>query len=264
MKIVDTHAHLFLEEFEEDLQEVVERATKAGVEEIYLPNIDFSTLEALLKVSSLYRGYFSPMIGLHPTSVGRDYKEQLTILEQFLEEKNSFVAIGEVGIDLYWDQTFKEEQIEAFRTQIGWSIRYSLPLVIHSRDSFPEVHHTLWPYREEPLTGIFHSFTGTAEDAEKLLQFGNFKLGINGVVTFKNSTLSTVLKDIPVERIVVETDAPYLAPVPFRGKRNESAYLVQILTRLSEIYGCSVEEMAEVTTRNAREIFKQPEKRREV
>ncbi len=264
MRIVDTHAQLFLEEFREDLQEEVERARKAGVEEIYLPNIDSSTVEALLKVSSLYKGYFFPMIGLHPTSVDHGFKDVLATLMRYLEENNSFVAIGEVGIDLYWDQTFREEQIEAFRMQIGWAIEYGLPLVIHTRDAFPEVHTTLLPYIKEPITGIFHSFTGNREEAEKLLEFDGFKLGINGVVTFKNSTLSTVLKDVPAGRIVVETDAPYLAPVPFRGKRNESAYLVQILTKLSDIYGCSVEEMAEVTTRNAREVFKQPEKRQEV
>lgn len=255
MNFIDTHSHLFLEEFTDDLPLVIQRAKAAGVSRIYMPNIDCSTIKPLLDTVARYPGYCFPMIGLHPTSVNEGFREELNVMRKMLEQPNPFVAIGEVGMDLYWDQTYLKEQLEAFDTQIQWAAEYQLPLVIHSRDSFQEVYQVMRRQEDKKLKGIFHSFTGTREEAEKLLQFEGFCLGINGVVTFKKSTLPEVLKNVPLERIVLETDSPYLTPAPNRGKRNESANVRDTLLKLAVIYQSSPEEVAEITTRNALKIF---------
>lgn len=255
MNFIDTHSHLFLEEFAEDLPLVMERAKAAGVSRIYMPNIDCSTIKPLLDTVARYPDYCFPMIGLHPTSVNTGFREELKVMKEMLEQSHPFVAIGEVGMDLYWDRTFINEQFEAFETQIQWSAEYQLPLVIHSRDSFEEVYQVIKRNEDKNLKGIFHSFTGTKEEAERLLQFDGFYLGINGVVTFKKSTLPEVLKSVPLERIVLETDSPYLTPAPNRGKRNESANVKDTLLKLAAIYQCPAEEVAEITTINALKIF---------
>jgi hydrolase, TatD family len=255
MNFIDTHSHLFLEEFAEDLPLVMQRAKAAGVSRIYMPNIDCSTIKPLLDTVAQYPDYCFPMIGLHPTSVNADFQEELKVMKEMLEQSHPFVAIGEVGMDLYWDRTFINEQFEAFETQIQWSAEYRLPLVIHSRDSFEEVYQVIKRNEHKNLKGIFHSFTGTKEEAEQLLQFDGFYLGINGVVTFKKSTLPEVLRNVPLERIVLETDSPYLTPTPNRGKRNESANVKDTLLKLAAIYQCSPENVAEITTMNALKIF---------
>ena len=255
MNFIDTHSHLFLEEFAEDLPLVMQRAKSAGVSRIYMPNIDCSTIKPLLDTVAQYPDYCFPMIGLHPTSVNADFREELKVMKEMLDQSHPFVAIGEVGMDLYWDRTYINEQFEAFETQIQWSAEYQLPLVIHSRDSFEEVYQVIKRNEHKNLKGIFHSFTGTVEEAERLLQFDGFYLGINGVVTFKKSTLPEVLKSVPLERIVLETDSPYLTPAPNRGKRNESANVKDTLLKLAAIYQCSPENVAETTTMNALKIF---------
>lgn len=259
MKLIDTHSHLFLEEFSEDRPLVIKRAKSAGISKVFMPNIDSSTITSLLQVAREYSDFCYPMIGLHPTSVNRDYLKELKVVKNELEQSNKYVAVGEVGIDLYWDKTYKQEQLIVFRQQIEWAIEYNLPLIIHTREAFNEVYSSLYPYKNETISGIFHSFGGTYQEAEKLLEFENFKLGINGVVTFKNSGLSETLKSIPLSRIVMETDSPYLAPVPYRGKRNESSYLKEILYKLAEIYRLSRDEVAYITTNNALNVFKMTE-----
>ncbi|MEG1838926.1 MAG: TatD family hydrolase [Bacteroidaceae bacterium] len=259
MKFIDTHSHLFLEEFQKDLPLVIERAKLAGVSMIFMPNIDSSTLEPLMKTASVYKGFCYPMIGLHPTSVDINYKNELQTMKFLLDKPNDYVAIGEVGMDLYWDKSFVEEQLDAFEKQIQWAIEYRLPIIIHSRNAFDETYQLIRKYNENDLlTGIFHSFTGTEEEANKLLEFKGFKLGINGVVTFNKSTLPYVLKQIPLERIVLETDSPYLTPVPNRGKRNESANTKDILCKIAAIYKKTDDEIATITTNNALTVFKMP------
>lgn len=256
MTFIDTHSHLFLEEFADDLPEVIDRAKKVGVSKIFMPNIDCSTVEPMLKVTKQYEGYCYAMMGLHPTSVNENYEKELAEMKQLLEAPNNYVAIGEIGMDLYWDKTYLKEQIKAFDIQIQWALEYALPIVIHSRDSFNEVYDVIKQYSGSELTGIFHSFTGTLDEALKLLEFDSFKLGINGVVTFKKSTLSEVLKYVPLEKLVLETDSPYLTPVPNRGKRNESANVKDTLMKIAEIYQIDVETVAEVTNKNALKLFK--------
>lgn len=259
MHFIDTHSHLFLNDFANDLNQIIERAKSVGVAKIFMPNIDSSTIEPMMKVVSLYKGYCYPMIGLHPTSVNAEYEKELQAMKGFLASSIPFTAIGEIGMDLYWDKTFLKEQESAFDRQIQWALEYDLPLVIHSRDSFDEIYNIMSRYLQETMSGIFHSFTGTLKEAERLLEFKNFKLGINGVVTFKKSVLPEILKDIPLERIVLETDSPYLTPVPNRGKRNESANLKDILSKVSKIYQLSEKEVAEMTTKNALKVLKMEE-----
>lgn len=256
MKFIDSHSHLYLPEFSEDLPQVIERARTAGVSHILLPNIDSTTISGMLDVCKTYPDYCFPMIGLHPTSVNKSFERELDIVKSNLEEDPArFIAIGEVGIDLYWDRTFIEQQLKAFDNQIKLALDYDLPLVIHTRDAFREVYDSLLPYKNTSLSGVFHSFTGTLEEALSLLEFDNFMIGINGVVTFKNSTLSDVLRHVPLERILLETDAPYLTPVPNRGKRNESANLKDTLFKVAAIYAKTPEEVAQATTTNAIKVF---------
>lgn len=252
--VVDTHSHLFVEEFDADRHEVMLRAREAGVKHIFMPNIDLASVEPMLQVCAEYPDFCSPMLGLHPTEVKADYREDLAQLKALLD-RHPFVAIGEVGLDLYWDKTYKNQQIAALEEQIGWALERNLPLVIHSREAFEELYALFSHYKDTPIRGIFHSFTGTADEAQALLEFPGFMLGINGVVTFKKSTLPEVLREVPLSRVVVETDSPYLAPTPYRGKRNESSYVVRVVEKLAEIYGLCPEAVAEQTTSNANAVF---------
>lgn len=257
--LVDSHSHLFLEEFSKDLPQVIERARAAGVSHIFMPNIDSKTIEPMLAVCREYKGYCFPMVGLHPTSVDAGYEKELTVVLEYLKRSDEFVAVGEIGLDLYWDKTYLKEQLIAFERQIEWALEFQLPVVIHCRDAFDYIYKVLAPYKNTSLTGIFHSFTGTFDEAQKIMEFSGFKIGINGVVTFKKSSLPEVLKNIPLERIVLETDSPYLTPVPNRGKRNESAYVKDTLVMVAGIYGEPIEMVSERTGKNALEIFRMPE-----
>ena len=253
--LVDSHSHLFLEEFFGDLPQVMQRAHDAGVTHIFMPNIDSTTIGPLRSVCNTYTGFCFPMIGLHPTSVNESYEKELDIVAHQLAPFNEYVAIGEIGLDLYWDKTFLKEQLIVFEKQIEWALEYHLPIVVHCREAFEYIYKVLEPYKKSGLKGIFHSFTGTSEEAEKLLEFPDFMLGINGVVTFKKSQLADVLKGIPLTRIVLETDSPYLTPVPNRGKRNESAYIKDTLIKVAEVYEKMPERVAEATSENALKVF---------
>ena len=255
MRLIDTHSHLFLEEFSEDLPQVIERARSAGITHIFMPNIDSTTIDSMLSVCNAYKDYCFPMIGLHPTSVNADYEKELEIVARELKSFNKYIAIGEIGMDLYWDKTFLKEQQIALDKQINWALEYDLPGVIHCRDAFDYIYNVLEPYKNTSLKGIFHSFTGTDDEAARILEFSGFLIGINGVVTFKKSHLPEVLTKIPLEKIVLETDSPYLTPVPNRGKRNESAYVKDTLMKISEIYRMSPETVGSVTSENALKVF---------
>ena len=254
--VIDTHSHLFTEEFADDIHDVMTRAREAGVGRIYMPNIDASTVESLLQVCRDYEGYCFPMLGLHPTSVGEGYQAELDAMKPMLDNpSHPFVAIGEVGLDFYWDDTRKTEQTDAFEHQIAWAAEFGLPLAIHSRNAFNELCAVMDSKRSMGLSGVFHCFSGSADEAHRLLGYEGFFLGIGGVLTYKNSGLPKALENVPLERIVLETDSPYLAPVPKRGKRNESSYLPFVAQRLAEIYNCPLEHVAEVTTANAHALF---------
>ena len=255
MRLIDTHSHLFLEEFSEDLPQVIERARSAGITHIFMPNIDSTTIDSMLSVCNAYKDYCFPMIGLHPTSVNADYEKELEIVARELKSFNKYIAIGEIGMDLYWDKTFLKEQQIALDKQINWALEYDLPVVIHCRDAFGYIYNVLEPYKNTSLKGVFHSFTGTDDEAARILEFSGFLIGINGVVTFKKSRLPEVLTKIPLEKIVLETDSPYLTPVPNRGKRNESAYVKDTLMKVSDIYRMSPEAVGRVTSENALKVF---------
>lgn len=255
MRLIDTHSHLFLEEFSEDLPQVIERARSAGVTHIFMPNIDSTTIDSMLSVCNAYKDYCFPMIGLHPTSVNADYEKELEIVARELKSFNKYIAIGEIGMDLYWDKTFLKEQQIVLDKQINWALEYDLPVVIHCRDAFGYIYNVLEPYKNTSLKGVFHSFTGTDDEAARILEFSGFLIGINGVVTFKKSRLPEVLTKIPLEKIVLETDSPYLTPVPNRGKRNESAYVKDTLMKVSDIYRMSPEAVGRVTSENALKVF---------
>ena len=255
MRLIDTHSHLFLEEFSEDLPQVIERARSAGVTHIFMPNIDSTTIDSMLSVCNTYNDYCFPMIGLHPTSVNADYEKELEIVARELRSFNKYIAIGAVGMDLYWDKTFLKEQQIVLDKQINWALEYDLPVVIHCRDAFGYIYNVLEPYKNTSLKGVFHSFTGTDDEAARILEFSGFLIGINGVVTFKKSRLPEVLTKIPLEKIVLETDSPYLTPVPNRGKRNESAYVKDTLMKVSDIYRMSPEAVGRVTSENALKVF---------
>ena len=254
--LIDTHTHLFVEEFDGDRELALIRAREAGVTRLFMPNIDDASVEQMLALCDEHEGCY-PMIGLHPTSVDADWKIRLERVERWLHSDRRFYGIGEVGLDLYWDKTYLKEQVEVLHRQIEWALTYGLPLVIHCRAACSELLEVLSRYDKKSLTGIFHSFTGTEEEALRLLDYPGFMLGINGVVTFKKSTLPAVLaSSVPLERLVLETDSPYLAPVPYRGKRNESAFIVKVAERLSEVYGVPMAGIASVTSANALKVFK--------
>lgn len=253
--LIDTHSHLFLEEFTEDLEAVIERAQIAGVSHIFMPNIDSATIESLLGVCSRCDNYCFPMIGLHPTSVNENYHSELDVVLRELKSDKKYVAIGEVGMDLYWDKTYEKEQAAVLSKQLEWALDFDLPVVIHCRDAFDSICEVLRKFSGSSLRGIFHSFTGTAAEAMYLMEHFDFLLGINGIVTFKKSTIPDVLKVIPLEKIVLETDSPYLAPVPCRGRRNESANVKYVLLKVAEIYGKTPEEVAKITSESALKVF---------
>ncbi len=254
-KFVDTHTHLFCEEFRDDVDAAVSRAVEAGVERLCLPSIKLETLPALLSVCERHPGVCYPMIGLHPTDVTLDYKAELDAMEKMLRADDRFIAVGEVGLDFYWSEEFRFEQYVAFEAQIAWAEEFSLPLVIHSRKAFEKLFDAMERHRSAGLTGVFHCFSGDEAEAKALLSHEGFYLGVGGVLTYKNSNLRDVLAKVPLERVVLETDSPYLAPVPHRGKRNESAYIPHIAEALASVYGCSVEHVAQVTTENALSLF---------
>lgn len=254
LNFIDTHAHLDGEEFDDDRDEVVARAQEAGVSAIFVPAIHLPSIDAVLGVCRRYPGYAYPMIGLHPEEVKADWREVLTEMKRRYTDE--FIAVGEVGLDYYWSREFEKEQLEAFEEQILWSIEWQKPLMIHCRKAQNEMVRLLRKYEKQLPGGVFHCFTGNANEAAELLQFDRFVLGVGGVLTFKKSHLPEVLPAaVPLDRIVIETDAPYMAPVPMRGKRNESAYVRHVLERMAECYGISIEEMAEATNNNVKRIF---------
>ena len=254
--MIDTHSHIFEPDFADDLPEIIARAKEIGVEKIFMPNIDDTSVDAMLGVCSQYPGYCFPMLGFHPTSVDADAMPKVKEMKKRLTEGHPYIAIGEVGLDLYWDKTYIKEQQMVLEEQIQWALEWELPLVIHCREAFPELFDVLKPYKETKLTGVFHSFTGAVNEAMELLDYSRFMVGINGVVTFKKSTLPEALKVLPLDRLVLETDSPYLAPVPFRGKRNESSYVKRVAVKLAELYGVEIGEVERQTTANALKVFK--------
>lgn len=259
MRYIDTHTHLYTEEYDSDRLEVVARAQEAGAVALLLPNIDDKSIEPMLHMCDEFPNLCYPMMGLHPTELPEgDCTPLLDRMEELIAKSpERYIAVGEVGLDFYWDRSRNEEQTEAFKRQIEWAVRYDKPLMIHSRSAHRELINTLLPYKEHLRGGVFHCFSGSREEAEELLQrFPNFCLGIGGVLTFKKCKLpETLATSVPIERIVLETDAPYLAPTPHRGKRNESAYIPLVIETLADIYHITPDEVATITTQNATAIF---------
>jgi TatD DNase family protein len=253
MILTDTHTHIYLPDLSADIENIMQRAREKNITRFFLPNIDTDSIEQVLDLSKKYPGECYPMMGLHPCSVKEDYQSQLVKIQEVISV-NKIYAIGEIGIDLYWDKTFLKEQQDAFHQQIQWSKKLDLPIVIHCRDAFDEVYEILISEKDEKLRGIFHCFTGNAEQAKKITDL-DFYLGIGGVLTYKNSGLDNVVKDIDLGHLVLETDSPYLTPVPYRGKRNESAYLWYVAKKLAEIKGTTIEAIADITTDNSKKIF---------
>lgn len=251
--LIDTHTHLYAAQFDEDRAATIDRAVTAGVEQFYLPNIDSSSIDAMLELEATYPERCFAMMGLHPCSVQANYEAELAIVEQWLERR-SFCAIGEIGLDLYWDKTFFEQQKDAFRRQIQWAKALDLPIVIHSRASTWEVIAILQEEKDEKLRGIFHCFGGTVEEANAIIEL-DFHLGIGGILTFKKAKLDKTLEQIDLAHLVLETDSPYLAPTPYRGKRNESAYVRIVAEKLAAVKQTTVEEIARITSHNAKQIF---------
>ena len=252
LRFTDTHCHLYADEFKNDQTELFERSKKAGVGQFYLPAIDSGTHDAMIQLEKEFP-QCKAMMGLHPCSVNENYKNELNIVEDWLN-KRPFVAIGEIGLDFYWSVEFKDQQQEAFAIQMQWALERKLPIVIHSRNAMPETIEVVKPFADAGLRGIFHCFGGSAEEAEQITNM-NFYLGIGGIITYKKTGLPEALQSISLENIVLETDAPYLPPVPYRGKRNESSYLPLVAQKLAEIKGIAIEEVATITTRNAEIIF---------
>lgn len=280
--MIDTHAHLYAEEFDTDRDAMLQRAQLAGITKIVLPNVDSASLQRMLKLESEQPGFCYAAIGVHPTSIGPGYENELTMVEQELKRRNTrpaegagvrtteteqgvagngsgqsrpYLAIGEIGTDLYWDKSFLRQQQDAFARQLQWSLDYQLPVIIHVRDSFDATFEVMQDFRGKGLRGVFHSFTGTAAQAHTISGFGTFYLGVNGIVTFRNSGLSDELKQLSPEKLLLETDAPYLSPVPYRGKRNESSYLALIAGKLAELYSLATDEIVRITTQNANSLF---------
>jgi TatD DNase family protein len=252
-KYTDTHAHLYLPEFDNDRNLVIENAISAGVMKILLPNIDSSSIENMNRTASAYPDVCYSMMGLHPTSVKENYKSELSIVESEIE-KGRYIGVGEIGIDLYWDKSNLSKQTESFRAQLDLALKHDLPVVIHARESFTEILSILKDYRNKGLKGVFHAFTGSLEIALQVTKMG-FHIGIGGILTYKKSDLPSVLKDISLQNVVLETDSPYLAPAPFRGKRNESSYIPVIAQVIQQIKEIPLEEVAFITTRNASKLF---------
>lgn len=254
MTYTDTHTHIYSEKFKEDQDEMINRAIASGVTRMFMPNIDLDSVEEMHQLAQKYPINCFPMMGLHPCDVKEDVDAVLAEMRKLLEEHN-YVAVGEIGIDLYWDKTFQKEQERAFRTQIEWAKELNLPIVIHCREAFDEILSILDELNDDRLKGIFHCFTGSLEQAKHVLNYGDFYLGIGGVVTFKKSGLDKVVQSLSLSDIVLETDAPYLSPAPFRGKRNEPSYIPHIAEKVADLLKTTVKEVAEVTTRNSKNIF---------
>jgi TatD DNase family protein len=250
---IDTHAHLYSEEFNTDRVDVIKNAILKSVTKFYLPNVDSKSISGMLQLEEEYPDHCFPMMGLHPCSVNESYLAELATIKQWLD-KRRFAAIGEIGIDLYWDKTFSKEQQIAFKQQIDWALEFNYTIVIHCRNAFDEIFEILSSYKKLPK-GIFHCFSGDLEQARKIVAFGNFKLGIGGVVTFKNSGLDKVVEQLNLSDLVLETDAPYLAPMPYRGKRNESAFLPLVAQKIADIKNISIQEVALITSKNALDVF---------
>jgi TatD DNase family protein len=253
MILTDTHTHLYLEDFASDRDLLIKEAMSKGVQRFFLPNIDSTSIDDLHQLSEKYPSNFFPMMGLHPCSVKENWKEELALVEKFLGERK-YVAVGEIGMDLYWDKTFVKEQEIVFRKQIDLANHYKLPVSIHSRESFEELYTVLLDKKKDAPCGVFHCFTGNVDQAKRAIDLG-FYLGIGGVITFKNSGLDKVIAEIDLNHLVLETDAPYLAPVPFRGKRNLPEYIVKVAEKISEVKGVSIEEVASITTLNSKKVF---------
>jgi TatD DNase family protein len=252
MILTDTHTHLYEESLLTDFDAMYKRALHNRVKRFFIPNVDSSTTEKLIEICQNYQGVYG-MMGLHPCSVNENYEEELRLLHQKFNDFK-FVAVGEIGIDLYWDKSFYKQQVSAFKTQLQWSLEMNLPVAIHCREAFDEIYQIIALPEYKNVRGIFHCFTGTEEQANKVIDLG-FYLGIGGVITFKNSGLAENLKNVSLEHIVLETDSPYLAPVPYRGKRNESCYLLQIAEKLADVKDISLAELASITTQNSIKIF---------
>ncbi len=253
--LIDTHAHIYLEDFQKDIEQVLDRAAEQGVYKIYMPNIDHTSIDNMMELEARY-GSCIAMMGLHPCSVKKDFEKELYQVEEWLSKRN-FAAVGEIGTDLYWDRSFWPQQQEAFRIQLQWAKEYKIPAVIHCRESIDETIDLVAEKKDESLGGVFHCFTGNEDQAKRITDLG-FYLGIGGVSTFKNGGLDKVLPAIDLNHIVLETDSPYLAPVPYRGKRNEPAHLKLITQRVADLKKCTIEEVQEVTTKNALTLFNQP------
>jgi len=260
MQIIDTHSHIYVTEFADDREAMLKRAGIEGVDKILMPAIDSTTHEEMIRIENLNRGQCFSMMGLHPCSVKDGFREELSLVKKYLSERK-FIAVGEIGLDFYWDKTFVTEQFEAFRLQINWALDHDIPIVIHSRNAMDEcievvreTQNACPPDRREKLKGVFHCFSGTPEQANAIIDFG-FYLGIGGVLTYKNSGLDKVIEQIDMKHIVLETDAPYLSPVPFRGKRNEVGYIKYVAQKLAGIKKITVEEIADITTANAEALF---------
>ncbi len=253
--MIDTHSHIYLKEFDADREAIIKNAQSAGIHSVFMPNIDAGTIQPMLDVEAAFPDICHAMIGLHPTSVKDDYREQLATMEHWLHMRH-FAAIGEIGLDLYWDKSRLKEQKEVFRVQLEWAKETNLPVAIHVREAFDAVFEVLDKMYDERLKGVFHSFSGSFAEASRALSYPGFFLGINGIVTFRNSGLDTVLGRVGPKRLVTETDAPWLAPVPYRGKRNQPAYMVHTLKKLAEIFDSTTVEMTTITTQNARTLFK--------
>jgi len=255
VELTDTHTHLFLEHFKDDIETVIGAAHQAGITRFFLPNIDSSTTESMLHLEQQFPDTCYAMMGLHPCSVSENYQEELAHVRLW-HSKRKFVAVGEIGIDLHWDKTFLKEQKDAFKDQLVLAKELALPIVIHVRNSFNEVFEIVDELNDDSLYGIFHCFSGTLEQANKIIAYGGFKLGIGGVLTFKNSGLDEVIKSVELENLVLETDSPYLTPTPHRGQRNESKYVLNVAKKLAEVQEIELEEVARVTTANAKQIYK--------
>lgn len=255
--ITDTHSHIYADQFKEDQKEVIKRAIDTGVSRMFMPNIDSSSIDAMLNVHRQFPDHCFPMMGLHPCSVNKNWKVELETVYNWLfeQDEQKFVAVGEIGLDYHWDTTFKEEQKKAFETQIEWAKKLNLPIVIHVRDSFDDAIEIVEKMNDDTLKGIFHCFSGTKSEAERVIALGDFYIGLGGVLTFKNSNLRNEIKEIPLNSIVLETDAPYLAPVPHRGKRNECSYTKLVAEHLAEVKSESLETIAAITTQNSKQLF---------
>ena len=256
MSIIDTHAHLYSDEFNGETESILERARAAGIRAVVLPNIDLDSLQPMLSLASSYQGMCFPALGLHPCYVKENYREELAQLKPHFE-KHRFVAVGEIGMDFYWDTTFAAQQAEAFRIQIGWAVEKNLPIIIHTRKSFEEAFKIVSEFKGK-VRGVFHCFSGSKEEAQRIISLGDFVLGIGGVITYKNANLPEVLKDIPLRHLVLETDSPYLPPVPYRGQRNETSYITFVAQKLAEAKNLDVQEITAATTENASRLFGLP------